>query len=234
MRDLANSHRKAGLSRLLFLALILAPLGGCSTMESVWDTLAFWRDDPGPSPTSTMMGQGGMDQPAPGTAMATGGAASTADMAQIKSELARLDAERQWVEARIKELKSQLPAMANAEPVSPKPVASPPVPPMSAPKTAMAAPAAAPAPLAAAGDVFGEAPSFGLHLASYRKAEDAVRGWAQLRKAMPDLLGDMQARTITVDFNDGRGAFIRLKAGPLGNKDMATKKCAEFTGKGQF
>jgi cell division septation protein DedD len=104
-----------------------------------------------------------------------------------------------------------------------------------------AAPAPAPASTtkaakaaAATGDLFAETASFGVHLASYRKIDDVNRGWAQLRKALPEQLKGLEARAITVDFNDKRGAFIRLKAGPFANREAATQKCAELKAAGQY
>ncbi len=231
MRQQKSQSVPYWIPRALAVTLVLLPLAACSTMESIWDTVAFWRDDPMPNPSAkSMNGSSGTSEPGP-IKVATGAQSGPTDMAQIKSELARLDAERQWVEARIKELKSQLPANVAASAADPMVKSA--APGSQTAPTKAASPPMASQPAASA-DVFADTASFGVHLASYRKIADAARGWAQLQKSMPDMLGNMQAHVITVDFNDGRGAFIRLMAGPLANKDLAAKKCADLKAKGQY
>jgi cell division septation protein DedD len=211
-------------------AVLMVPLGGCGFLESTWDALAFWQDD-----TPAPMAQA--DAAPPSSAMAAQTAAS--DLDKIKAEMSALEKQRQWLDGRLKELtamvaaregvpKSAAKEMASAMPAAPAPAA--PAAPAPAPAAAMKT-AKAPAPT---GDLFAESASFGVHLASYRKIDDVNRGWAQLRKALPEQLKGLEARAITVDFNDKRGAFIRLKAGPFASREAAMQKCTELKAAGQY
>jgi cell division septation protein DedD len=210
----------------------MVPLGGCGFLESTWDALAFWQDDP-----PTAMAQA--DAAPPSSAMAAQTAAS--DLDKIKAEMSALEKQRQWLEGRLKELTAMVAAREGGPKAAPKETASA-APAAPAPAAPMAA-APAPAPSSAVkavkapvptGDLFAESASFGVHLASYRKIDDVSRGWAQLRKALPEQLKGLEARAITVDFNDKRGAFIRLKAGPFANREAAMQKCTELKAAGQY
>ena len=71
---------------------------------------------------------------------------------------------------------------------------------------------------------------FGVHLASYRVAGNAQKGWEVLT-ARHDVLKGRQARLAAVDL-PGRGMFLRLKAGPFASRAAAVEACRmiEVTG----
>ncbi|MDG2045511.1 MAG: SPOR domain-containing protein [Maricaulis sp.] len=64
----------------------------------------------------------------------------------------------------------------------------------------------------------------GIHLASYRLLENAQSGWAELQVRHGTVLGDMHARLETTHL-DGRGTYLRLKAGPYDNARDAAQAC---------
>jgi len=64
----------------------------------------------------------------------------------------------------------------------------------------------------------------GIHLASYRLLENAQSGWAELQVRHGTVLGDMHARLETTHL-DGRGTYLRLKAGPYDNARDAAEAC---------
>jgi hypothetical protein len=64
----------------------------------------------------------------------------------------------------------------------------------------------------------------GIHLASYRVLENAHSGWAELQARHGDVLGSLHARLETTHL-DGRGTYLRLKAGPFDNARDAAQAC---------
>jgi len=211
--------------RLIAMFLVLTPLSGCDTARSVWSGIAEWGVAISPfhksapnvvyTPTTDEPVQMAMAEPpaAAPAAMAPEPPKPAAAMPpepqpEMTGELARLEREAKALEARIKELRAQ--AAGAAKP----------------------APMAKAAPAASGQNVFAEA--FAVHLASYRKVPDAVHGWGILTKTMAEPLKGLEPRLLNVDFNDGRGAFIRLKAGPLASRDEAVKRCADIKAAGGY
>lgn len=108
-------------------------------------------------------------------------------------------------------------------------------------REAEAAELATPVTLATTGELapppagMDDAPSLrhGVHLASYRLMENAVAGWSELQAAYPDLLSDRHARLETTDI-EGRGEFLRLKAGPFDSAAEAAAICAQLEQAGAY
>ena len=73
-----------------------------------------------------------------------------------------------------------------------------------------------------------------MHLASYRGVTAAARGWQELKHMLGKAVSDLQPRVIAVDFNDGRGTFYRLKAGPFTSKQAAASRCEEIKSTGNY
>ena len=67
--------------------------------------------------------------------------------------------------------------------------------------------------------------AFGMHIASYKKISQAKTAWEQYRQAYPFMLKDMKPVVAKVNFNDGRGDFYRLIAGPKMKKSEANDDC---------
>jgi len=77
-------------------------------------------------------------------------------------------------------------------------------------------------------------PQPAVHLASYKSERDASRGWAQLKRAHRNLLGNLDSEILQVNLGPGKGVFYRLLAGPLDNKAAATSLCQKLKSKRQF
>lgn len=79
-----------------------------------------------------------------------------------------------------------------------------------------------------------DAPSLqhGVHIASYRLAHNAVAGWQTLQAQYPTL-ADLQARVEAREI-EGRGTFLRLKAGPFDNAGAARQLCADIEAAGGY
>lgn len=76
-------------------------------------------------------------------------------------------------------------------------------------------------------------PKPGVHLASYRSAEQAERGWSQLRRAHSEILGNLDHAVSRVDLGS-KGVFYRLVAGPFANAAEASSVCAKLKSRRQF
>ncbi|MFZ5608555.1 MAG: hypothetical protein ACOY99_02980 [Pseudomonadota bacterium] len=94
---------------------------------------------------------------------------------------------------------------------------------------AQADPAAYPAPSAAL-----PAADIAIHLASYRKAEDARKGWRALLAANQDLLAGLQPVLGLLDMGDYGGRYLRLKAAGFADGDAATAVCTELKRRGHY
>jgi len=77
-------------------------------------------------------------------------------------------------------------------------------------------------------------PQPAVHLASYKSQRDAVRGWAQLRRAHRGLLGNLEAEVTEVNLGPGKGVFYRLLAGPLDSRSAQQQLCQQLKSKKQF
>jgi hypothetical protein len=95
---------------------------------------------------------------------------------------------------------------------------------------AMAAQEAPPPPpdLADARSVF-----HAVHLASYRGPETAAAGWRTLHAMFPDVLDGLSARLESVEI-EGRGEFLRLKAGPFDTRNEARAACNAIEAAGAY
>lgn len=76
-------------------------------------------------------------------------------------------------------------------------------------------------------------PQPAVHIASYRSEDDAQKGWAQLRRAHPQL-GPLQPEVSRVNLGAQKGVFYRLLAGPLPSQPEAERVCRELKAKRQF
>jgi len=76
-------------------------------------------------------------------------------------------------------------------------------------------------------------PKPGLHLASYRSADQAERGWSQLRRAHSEVLGNLNHTVSRVDLGS-KGVFYRLVAGPFASSSEASSACAKLKSRRQF
>ena len=73
-----------------------------------------------------------------------------------------------------------------------------------------------------------------IHLASYRSQQAADRGWAQLRRAYRQDLGDLTHEITRVDLGPGKGVFYRLNAGPLESDAAAKALCRGLKSRRQY
>ena len=74
---------------------------------------------------------------------------------------------------------------------------------------------------------------WGVHLASYRRVEEASAGWAKLQRDNPDQLGLLEPRIERVAI-DGKGAYLRLVGGGFSSREKATELCDTLSAKGVF
>ncbi len=74
---------------------------------------------------------------------------------------------------------------------------------------------------------------FGVHLASYRKEDEAREGWRKLQRENPDELGLLEPRLETVEVPE-RGSFLRLIGGGLSSREKAEALCSNLKTKGLY
>ena len=74
---------------------------------------------------------------------------------------------------------------------------------------------------------------WGVHLASYRRMEEASAGWAKLQRDNPDELGLLEPRIERVTV-EGKGAYLRLVGGGFSSREKAEALCEELTMKSVF
>ena len=77
-------------------------------------------------------------------------------------------------------------------------------------------------------------PQPGVHLASYRSRKAADRGWAQLRRAHRNLLGNFNSEITEVNLGPGKGIYFRLKVGPVPDHAAAADLCRQLKKRRQF
>ena len=77
-------------------------------------------------------------------------------------------------------------------------------------------------------------PQPAVHLASYRSRKAADRGWAQLRRAHKNLLGNFKSEITRVNLGTGKGTFYRLKAGPVKSAAAASELCRKLKRRRQY
>ncbi|MCA8889842.1 MAG: hypothetical protein KDA46_13485 [Parvularculaceae bacterium] len=74
---------------------------------------------------------------------------------------------------------------------------------------------------------------WGVHLASYRHAEEAVAGWNKLQRENPDELGLLEPRIEKINI-DGKGEFLRLVGGGFSSQQKAMALCRNLEAKGLY
>ena len=72
-----------------------------------------------------------------------------------------------------------------------------------------------------------------LHLASYKTAKQAERGWAQIRRAHKSVLGKLRHSVNQVSLGR-KGTYYRLKVGPFKDAKAAKTVCTELKRRRQF
>jgi hypothetical protein len=135
---------------------------------------------------------------------------------------------------------SPAPAPASAQAAAPAPVQSLPSQPAPA-ASAQAAPPRPSPPVRPAAQTEARPPAdggmveiYGVHLASYRGMGPLRDGWRTLQRRHGPVLGSMGALVQPLDLRDGRGVFLRLKAGPFDDRTAAESACAAIKAKGDF
>ncbi len=74
---------------------------------------------------------------------------------------------------------------------------------------------------------------WGVHLASYRRVEEASAGWNKLQRDNPDELGLLEPRIERVSI-EGKGAYLRLVGGGFSSREKAKALCDTLAVKGVF
>lgn len=149
-------------------------------------------------------------------------------LARLEKELQAMRIELGLMNSRMTELVTQHAVAEAPQPPMPQPVAQ-----VAAPKKHAAPkplPAALPKPAAPmkAGD---GTRYFSVHLASYKRRADAVRGWMDLKKRFSGTLKALEPRLADTKLGD-KGKFLRLKAGPFPTWSAADKACEALRAKG--
>lgn len=76
-------------------------------------------------------------------------------------------------------------------------------------------------------------PQPAIHLASYRSVQQAERGWAQIRRAQQNIIGELLHQVTKVTL-PGKGTYYRLKAGPVESVGVARDLCGQLKRRRQF
>jgi hypothetical protein len=74
---------------------------------------------------------------------------------------------------------------------------------------------------------------WGVHLASYRHAEEASNGWKKLQRENPDELGLLEPRAEKISI-EGKGEYLRLVGGGFSSREKAKALCDKLAAKGVF
>lgn len=74
---------------------------------------------------------------------------------------------------------------------------------------------------------------WGVHLASYKHADDASAGWKKLQRDNPDELGLLEPRIEKVSL-EGKGEYLRLVGGGFSSREKAKALCDKLALKGVF
>jgi hypothetical protein len=74
---------------------------------------------------------------------------------------------------------------------------------------------------------------WGVHLASYRHAEEASTGWKKLQRENPDELGLLEPRIEKITIA-GKGDYLRLVGGGFSSQQKAKALCDNLSSKGLF
>ena len=76
-------------------------------------------------------------------------------------------------------------------------------------------------------------PQLAVHLASYKSAKQAERGWAQIRRAHRSVLGKLKHSVSRISLGR-KGTYYRLKAGPFKDASAAKSACRQLKRRRQF
>lgn len=74
---------------------------------------------------------------------------------------------------------------------------------------------------------------WGVHLASYKKEDEASAGWRKLQRDNPDELGLLEPRIERITI-EGKGEYLRLVGGGFSAQAKARKLCDALSSKGLF
>ena len=88
--------------------------------------------------------------------------------------------------------------------------------------------------IARAEEVGSGGPSVRVHIASFRSADGAERGWQILRRNHAELLGGLDLQAWRIDFGAEMGVFYRVQAGPLDNEQGAKELCERLKSRGLY
>ena len=83
------------------------------------------------------------------------------------------------------------------------------------------------------GEIETQSVLFGVHLASYRKVEEAREGWRKLQRDNPDELGLLEPRVAQVNI-PGKGVFMRLIGGGFSSQEKAMALCQSLKQKSLY
>jgi SPOR domain len=75
---------------------------------------------------------------------------------------------------------------------------------------------------------------YAVHLGSYRTANRAFEGYAQIKAKTPGALSNLKPRVERVDLGPKKGIFERLKAGPFTSREEALSVCSQLRKSGQY
>jgi hypothetical protein len=73
-----------------------------------------------------------------------------------------------------------------------------------------------------------------VHLASYRKFEQALAGWQVLQGENAELLGALEPDVKEIDLGPGEGMYFRLRGGPLPSEAAAKALCEKLRTRGLY
>lgn len=74
---------------------------------------------------------------------------------------------------------------------------------------------------------------WGVHLASYRHAEEASAGWKKLQRENPEELGLLEPRIEKISI-EGKGEYLRLVGGGFSSREKAKALCDKLAARGVF
>ncbi|NNE42529.1 MAG: SPOR domain-containing protein [Marinicaulis sp.] len=83
------------------------------------------------------------------------------------------------------------------------------------------------------GEIETQSVLFGVHLASYRKVEEAREGWRKLQRDNPDELGLLEPRVVQVNIPE-KGVFMRLIGGGFSSQGKAMALCQSLKKKSLY
>ena len=73
-----------------------------------------------------------------------------------------------------------------------------------------------------------ELPDFGIHIATFRTPERALRAWQELQALHRDVFGPLSPRIVAIDLGPGGGKFFQLYAGPIPGREAAQLLCGDI------